>query len=194
MPLTPQAAHCIAFIRAREHLAGVLEEAKAAGRLQLRPIHGDPKLNNVMFDGATGEAVALVDLDTIKPGLVHYDIGDCLRSGCNRLGEETDDWRSVQFDLEFCQAILEGYIGEAHRFLGPADYDHLFDAIRLIAFELGLRFFSDHLAGDHYFKTDRPGHNLQRALVQFRLTESIESQEHAIRAIVQQLRGAQGVA
>jgi Ser/Thr protein kinase RdoA (MazF antagonist) len=194
VPLTPQAAHCIAFIRAREHLAGVLEEAKAAGRLQLRPIHGDPKLNNVMFDGATGEAVALVDLDTIKPGLVHYDIGDCLRSGCNRLGEETDDWRSVQFDLEFCQAILEGYIGEAHRFLGPADYDHLFDAIRLIAFELGLRFFSDHLAGDHYFKTDRPGHNLQRALVQFRLTESIESQEHAIRALVQQLRGAQAVA
>jgi len=188
--LTPQAAHCIAFIRDRQRLAFVLEDAKAAGRLPLRPIHGDPKLNNVMFDVASGEAIALVDLDTIKPGLVHYDIGDCLRSGCNRLGEETSDWRSVHFDLELCEAILEGYLGQAHGFLAAADYDHLFDAIRLISFELGLRFFTDHLGGDHYFKTNRPGHNLQRALVQFRLTESIENQEGAIRTIVERLRGA----
>ncbi len=188
VPLTPQAAHCIAFIRDRERFAFVLEDAKAAGRLQLRPIHGDPKLNNVMFDLATGEAIALVDLDTIKPGLVHYDIGDCLRSGCNRLGEETTDWRSVHFDLELCEAILEGYIGQARAFLVDADYDYLYEAIRLLAFELGLRFFSDHLAGNHYFKIDHPGHNLQRALVQFRLTESIEIQEAAIRAIVERLR------
>ena len=190
VPLTPQAAHCIAFIRDRQRLAFVLEDAKAAGRLRLRPIHGDPKLNNVMFDRATGEAIALVDLDTIKPGLVHYDIGDCLRSGCNRLGEETADWRSVHFDLDLCEAILEGYLSRAAAFLSEADYDHLFDAIRLIAFELGLRFFTDHLAGNFYFKTDRPGHNLQRALVQFRLTESIETQEGAIRAMIERLRVA----
>ncbi|MFZ0408645.1 MAG: aminoglycoside phosphotransferase family protein [Cyanobium sp.] len=188
--LSPQAAHCIAFIRARERLACVLEDAKAAGRLQLRPIHGDPKLNNVLFDQTTGEAIALVDLDTIKPGLVHYDIGDCLRSGCNRLGEETADWRSVHFDLELCEAILEGYLGQARAFLADADYDYLYEAIRLIAFELGLRFFTDHLGGNFYFRTDRPGHNLQRALVQFRLTESIETQEGAIRAIVERLRPA----
>ena len=186
--LTPQAAHCIAFIRDRQRFAGVLEDAKAAGLLPLRPIHGDPKLNNVMFDLATGEAIALIDLDTIKPGLVHYDIGDCLRSGCNRLGEETADWRSVHFDLELCEAILEGYISQAQGFLAAADYDYLYEAMRLIAFELGLRFFSDHLAGNHYFKTTRPGHNLQRALVQFRLTESIETQEGAIRAMVERLR------
>jgi len=190
VPLTPQAAHCIAFIRDRQRLAFVLEDAKASGRLPLRPIHGDPKLNNVMFDVATGEALALVDLDTIKPGLVHYDIGDCLRSGCNRLGEETADWRSVHFDLQLCEAILEGYLGQARGFLTDADYDHLFDAIRLIAFELGLRFFSDHLAGNLYFKVNRPGHNLQRALVQFRLTESIETQEAAIRALIERLRSA----
>ena len=188
--LTPQAAHCIAFIRDRERLACVLEDAKAAGRLQLRPIHGDPKLNNVLFDVTSGEAIALVDLDTIKPGLVHYDIGDCLRSGCNRLGEETSDWRSVHFDLELCEAILEGYLGQAQGFMAAADYDYLFDAIRLLSFELGLRFFTDHLGGDHYFKTNRPGHNLQRAVVQFRLTESIENQEGAIRAIVERLRVA----
>jgi Ser/Thr protein kinase RdoA (MazF antagonist) len=188
VPLTPQAQHCIAFIRAREAFVSVLEDAKAAGRLPLRPIHGDPKINNVMMDVDSGAAIALVDLDTVKPGLVHYDIGDCLRSGCNRLGEETDDWRSVQFDLTLCEALLEGYGAVAHQFLTPADYDHLFDAIRLIAFELGLRFFTDHLAGDVYFKISRPGHNLQRALVQFRLTESIEAQAPQIRAIVERLR------
>ena len=126
-----------------------------------------------------------------KPGLIHYDIGDCLRSGCNRLGEETDDWRSVQFDLELCEAILEGYIGVAHRFLDEADYAHIPDAIRLLSLELGLRFFTDHLAGDVYFRTSRPRHNLQRALVQFRLTESIETQQPEIRALVERLRHQQ---
>lgn len=188
VPLTPQAQHCIAFIRDREAFMPVLEEAQRAGRLRQRPIHGDPKVNNILFDTDSGEAIALVDLDTVKPGLIHYDIGDCLRSGCNRLGEETEDWRSVQFDLDLCEAVLEGYIGRAHRFLDEADYAHLPDAIRLLSLELGLRFFSDHLAGDVYFRTSRPRHNLQRALVQFRLTESIETQQEAIGALVERLR------
>ena len=183
-------SEAIAFVAEREQRAGVLEEARAAGKLQLRAIHGDPKINNLLLCERSGQAVALIDLDTVKPGLVHYDIGDCLRSGCNRLGEETADWRSVHFDLQLCEAILEGYLGQARGFLTEADYDHLFDAIRLLAFELGLRFFSDHLAGNLYFKVNRPGHNLQRALVQFRLTESIETQEGAIRALIERLRSA----
>lgn len=188
VPLTPQAQHCIAFIRDREAFMPVLEEARQAGRLRQRPIHGDPKVNNILFDSDSGDAIALVDLDTVKPGLIHYDIGDCLRSGCNRLGEETDDWRSVQFDLELCEAVLEGYIGRAHRFLEDADYAHIPAAIRLLSLELGLRFFTDHLAGDVYFRTSRPRHNLQRALVQFRLTESIETQQEQIRDLVERLR------
>lgn len=188
VPLTPQVQHCIAFIRDREAFVPVLEEARRSGRLRQRPIHGDPKVNNILFDARSGEAIALIDLDTVKPGLIHYDIGDCLRSGCNRLGEETDDWRSVQFDLELCEAVLEGYIGRAHPFLEEADYAHIPDAIRLLSLELGLRFLSDHLAGDVYFRTSRPRHNLQRALVQFRLTESIETQQDAIRALVERLR------
>jgi Ser/Thr protein kinase RdoA (MazF antagonist) len=188
VPLTPQAQHCIAFIRDREAFMPVLEEARRAGRLQTRPIHGDPKVNNILFDATSGEGIALVDLDTVKPGLIHYDIGDCLRSGCNRLGEETEDWRSVQFDLELCEAILEGYIGSAHPFLSDADYALIPDAIRLLSLELGLRFFTDFLAGDVYFRTDRPRHNLQRALVQFRLTESIEIRQQEIRDLVERLR------
>ena len=188
VPFTPQAQHCLAFIRDREGFMSVLEDARRAGRLSLRPIHGDPKVNNILFDAAGRRAIALVDLDTVKPGLIHYDIGDCLRSGCNRLGEESEDWRSVRFDLELCEAILQGYIGVAHRFLSDADYAHIPDAIRLLSLELGLRFFTDHLAGDVYFRTTRPRHNLQRALVQFRLTESIETQQEAIQAMVQRLR------
>ena len=188
LQLCDRSQWCRAFIEQRRNLAPVLEKAKAAGRLQLRPIHGDPKVNNVMLCARTGVAVSLVDLDTVKPGLVHYDIGDCLRSACNRLGEEAGDSEGVCFDLELCRAVLQGYLGAARACLSAADLDHIFDAARLISFELGLRFFSDHLAGDAYFRTNRPGHNLDRARVQLRLTESIEAQEQEIRAIVDALR------
>ncbi|MFN7630919.1 MAG: phosphotransferase enzyme family protein, partial [Cyanobacteriota bacterium] len=176
------------FVAEREGWAGVLEAAKAAGELPPRPIHGDPKVNNVLLDATSGEAVALVDLDTVKPGLVHYDIGDALRSGCNPLGEDTTELEAVRFDLDLCGALLEGYGAVAHGFLSPADHHYLFDAIRLLSFELGLRFFTDHLAGDVYFHTRRPGHNLDRALVQFHLTRSVEAQETEIRGLLTQLR------
>ncbi len=182
---------CIKFIQQRQALAAVLEAAKARGELQLRPIHGDPKINNLMLDAESGQAIALIDLDTVKPGLVHYDIGDCLRSGCNPLGEETTNLAAVHFDLQLCEAILEGYLSVARGFLNEADHHYLYDAIRLIPFELGLRFFSDYLNGSVYFRSDFPNHNLQRALVQFKLTESIEAQEQEIRAILERLRGSQ---
>ena len=178
---------CMAFIREREGLASLLEDAKQRGELPLRPIHGDPKINNVMLDGSTGRAVALIDLDTVKPGLVHTDIGDCLRSCCNRLGEETTDLEAVRFDLNLAEAILEGYLAEAGPLLTAAELRLLPDAAQLIAFELGLRFFTDHLNGNVYFKAQHPEHNLQRALVQFRLTASIEAQMGELRQLVQRL-------
>jgi hypothetical protein len=181
---SPEVTYGMKFVEARRAFAHVLENAHACGQLLLRPIHGDPKVNNVMIDNLTGKAVSIVDLDTVKPGLIHYDIGDCLRSGCNPLGEDAEDWEAVHFDPEIGAAILEGYLTEARLFLTEADYAYLFDAIRLIAFELGLRFFTDHLAGDVYFKVKYPGHNLHRALVQFKLTESIEAHEAGIRHII----------
>jgi hypothetical protein len=137
-----------------------------------------------MIEESTRRAISIVDLDTVKPGLIHYDIGDCMRSGCNPLGEETDRWEAVHFDPEIGAAILEGYLTQARNFLTEADYEYLFDSIRLLAFELGIRFFADHLAGDVYFKVKYPEHNLQRALVQFKLTESIEAHEADIRNII----------
>ncbi len=130
----------------------------------------------------------MVDLDTVKPGLVQYDIGDCLRSGCNPLGEETEQWEMVYFEPEVCQAILQGYLSMATDFLTENDYEYLYDAIRLIAFELGLRFFTDYLEGNVYFKANHQEHNLARALVQFKLTESIEAQAKAIHTIIQDMR------
>jgi len=186
----PRVAHGLAFIEDRQSWASVLEDAKKRGELVTRPIHGDPKINNFMIDKDTGQAISLVDLDTVKPGLVHYDIGDCLRSCCNTLGEETQRLDEVTFDTDLCRAILKGYLDQASQFLSEDDYTYLYDAIRLIAFELGLRFFTDYLEGNVYFKARHPEHNLMRALVQFKLTESIEAQEDEIRAIVQNLRSA----
>jgi Ser/Thr protein kinase RdoA (MazF antagonist) len=187
-PIDPQVDYCLKFIKDRQEWAHVLENAKHEGKLPLRPIHGDPKVNNVLISNTTQQAIGAIDLDTVKPGLVQYDIGDCLRSGCNPLGEETEDWEQVQFDIEMCRAMLDGYISQARSFLTESDYEYMFDGIRLIAFELGLRFFTDHLAGNIYFKVKYPTHNLARALVQFKLTENIEAQEVAIRQVIEQSR------
>ena len=182
-----QTRACIAFIRDRESFCSVLEQAKARGELQERPIHGDPKINNVMLDRVTGEAVALIDLDTVKPGLVHYDIGDCLRSCCNRAGEEATDLRGVQFDLKLAEAILRGYLEAAGSMLTATDLRFIPESARLISFELGLRFFTDHLNGDRYFKVSEAGQNLRRAQVQFALTQSIEEQWEPLLSLVRRL-------
>jgi Ser/Thr protein kinase RdoA (MazF antagonist) len=183
-----RARYCLSFISERRKIAFVLEEAKDQKRLLLSPIHGDPKFDNIMIDRNNRQAVGIIDLDTVKPGLVHYDIGDCLRSCCNPLGEEPKKLKDVHFRTDFCKAVLEGYLAVAHRFLTENDYFYLYDSIRLIPFELGLRFFTDYLRGNVYFKVNNAEDNLYRALVQFQLTESIESQESDICSIIDDLK------
>ena len=180
---SPDVNYCRAFISKRRDWAHVLENAKVSGKLSLRIIHGDPKVNNIMMDNDTNQAVSIIDLDTVKPGLVHYDIGDCLRSACNLSGEESKTWESTHFDIDICRAIFEGYHAVAGDTLTENDRDHLYDAARLIAFELGLRYFTDFLEGNVYFKAKSHEHNLERAFIQFKLTESIERNEKAICAI-----------
>ncbi|MEW6184313.1 MAG: aminoglycoside phosphotransferase family protein [Thermodesulfobacteriota bacterium] len=180
---SPELDFALLFVKDRRRIVAVLEEARNQGYLNLRPIHGDPKVNNVMIDTVSGQAVGLVDLDTVKPGLIHYDLGDCLRSSSNPLGEESEKWEAVCFKTELCRAVWEGYLDRAGEFLTDYDYAFMFEAVRLIAFELGLRFLTDFLEGNVYFKTGHPRQNLIRALVQFKLTQSIEEQEKEIRAI-----------
>jgi Ser/Thr protein kinase RdoA (MazF antagonist) len=181
---------CVAFARARGGIVATLEDAKQRGELTLRVIHGDTKLDNFLFDAKTGNAVSLIDLDTVQPGLVHYDVGDCIRSAANPAGESPADVNQVRFDVDICRALLSSYLAQARAVLTAADIAHLYDAIRLIPFELGLRFLTDHLDGDVYFKTQWRGQNLHRALVQFRLTADIEKNETLIRPLVTAL--AQG--
>ena len=171
------------FIEERRELAHVLENAFAAGELKLRLIHGDPKVSNIMIDNDSGKGTAMIDLDTVKPGLIHYDFGDALRSICNPKGEECNELEEVVFDLDLCQAFVRGYLQHAGSFLTENDKKHFYNSVRLITFELGLRFFQDYLAGDVYFKTTSPDQNLERAKVQFKLCESIEQRESQIRAI-----------
>jgi thiamine kinase-like enzyme len=175
---------CVQFIKERAKWCSVLEDAAAKMILKIRPIHGDPKTGNIMLDNQSGKAVALIDLDTVKPGLVHYDIGDCLRSSCNLGGEEPQNRSQVTFQVSMAKEILKGYLSIASSFFSDDDYEYLYDATRLISFELGLRFFTDYLENNVYFKVKHPKHNLERALVQFKLTESIEAQETDLRKAI----------
>ena len=175
------------FIQKRRAWSSVLEDAKARGELVQRIIHGDPKTANVMIDDVTGKGTSIIDLDTVKPGLIHYDIGDCLRSCCNPAGEDAQDFTQIVFDLDLCSALIEGYKEHSQGFLTDNDRKYLYDCVRLITYELALRFFADYIAGDVYFKVRREGQNLHRARVQVQLCRSIEVRESQIRKILSRL-------
>lgn len=173
--------YCVDFITRRSGQIDVLEAAKQRGDLRETVVHGDPKLNNFLFRPGSDQIISLIDLDTVKPGLVHYDIGDCLRSSCRISADNS-------FDIDRCRIILRSYLAEAGVFFRASDYDYLYAAIWLIPLELGLRFFSDYLQGDQYFKTTQPQQNLHRALAQFALCASIERQRLELEALVGELR------
>ena len=188
-PVDPDLRFALDFVAARRRGADLLERARQQGRLRVQTIHGDPKVGNVLFDVASDLAVSLIDLDTVGPGLIHYDIGDCLRSCCNVAGEAAADLSRVEFDLDLCRETLTGYFSGAGNLLTDQDRALIYHAVRLIAFELGLRFLTDYLAGNCYFKVLQAEENLQRALVQFHLVQSIERQKNEIEEVVMKHRG-----
>ena len=171
-----QEVYCQKVIAGQRPAAGLLEEAR--DHLSMQVIHGDPKAANFLFAADSDRAISLVDLDTVKPGLLLHDLGDCLRSCCNRLSEAHLDPAATFFDPDLFQSLLSGYWQQAGDLLTAADRALLVAAVKLISFELGLRFFTDHLNGDRYFKVSQPGLNLQRAIIQFQLNQSIREQEH----------------
>jgi thiamine kinase-like enzyme len=178
-------ADALAFIETRRALVRVLDDAVRAGLTTTRVIHGDPKLDNLLFDQANDRALCLIDLDTVQPGLLHHDIGDCLRSCCNRAGEATDAGVAIQFDLDVCSGILAAYGAETRDLLSPPEVALIYASIRLIPFELGLRFLTDHLRGDRYFRVTAPGDNLRKAQGQFALVADVERKAKAIEAIIE---------
>lgn len=167
-----RAAECraeIEFALGREALAGALEQAG----LPARVTHNDTKLNNVLFDEATGEALCVIDLDTVMPGLAAYDFGDLVRTSTSPAAEDERDLSRVTFELPLFEALARGYLSTA-TFLTQEERALLPVGGMVITFETGLRFLADHLNGDTYFKIHREGHNLDRARTQFRLVAEME--------------------
>lgn len=175
-----------AFINRRRHLAPLLTQLMESGALPIRIVHNDPKVNNVMVRSDTREALCMLDLDTVKPGIVHFDFGDCVRSASNAAGEDAG-LKDVSFHLEFFRAVAGGYLREAGGFLTAKEREMLPASVRVITFELGIRFLADYLRGDTYFRIQSPEHNLHRARVQFTLLESIEAAEEQMVAFISRL-------
>ncbi|WP_457572804.1 phosphotransferase enzyme family protein [Desulfolithobacter sp.] len=179
--------NCQRFIEVRRELATVLDTADHQGKLRRQVVHGDPKVANFLFAESSDSVISLIDLDTVRAGLLLHDLGDCLRSACNTAGEEVTDPEAIVFDRKMFHAVLAGYFSRAGTMLQPGDREHLVTSARVLAFELGIRFFTDHLAGNHYFKVQYEQQNLLRARIQFALVRSMEEQEQDLRECVASL-------
>jgi len=171
----------IEFALDHKAMTGVL---LAAG-LPERVTHNDTKLNNVMLDDKTGEGICVIDLDTVMPGLAPYDFGDIVRTSTSPAKEDERDLSKVQMQFPMFEALARGYLATAAGFLTKAERQHLVVAGKLITFEIGIRFLTDFLEGDVYFKVHRQGHNLDRCRTQFKLVESIEQQEDAMHKLAE---------
>lgn len=171
----------IEFALARKAMTRVLLEAN----LPERVTHNDTKLNNVMLDDATGEGICVIDLDTVMPGLAAYDFGDMVRTTTSPALEDERDLRKVTMQFEMFEALVRGYLASAGGFLKKAERETLGFSGKLITFEIGIRFLTDYLAGDRYFKVHREGQNLDRCRTQFKLVESIEGQEERMGRLVE---------
>jgi Ser/Thr protein kinase RdoA (MazF antagonist) len=173
----------IEFARLRQSITGVLLEAGLPERIT----HNDTKFNNVLLDDKSGEAVCVIDLDTVMPGLALYDFGDMVRTTTSPAKEDEQDLSLVTMQFEMFEALVRGYLESARAFLTPAERKLLAFSGKLITFEIGVRFLTDYLAGDTYFKIHREGHNLDRCRTQFKLVESIERQEEAMNRLVESI-------
>ncbi len=186
--LKNRAASCrpeIDFALAREKDCGVLVEQQNAGILPLRVTHNDTKLNNILFDEKTGKGLCIIDLDTIMPGLAANDFGDSIRFGAATAEEDEPNLDLMHFDISLYELYVKGYLEETKDVLTEAEIKSLPWGARLMTLECGIRFLTDYLQGDTYFKTDYPEHNLVRARTQFRLVDEMEQQFDRMQEIVE---------
>lgn len=177
------------FVKAREGIVSKLIDLRDAGVLPERITHNDTKINNVMIDIETDEAVCVIDLDTVMPGLSLYDFGDLVRTAVSPAAEDEQDLSKVELRMPMFEALAEGYM-DACDCLCDAEIKQLSFAGILISLEIGIRFLTDHLEGDVYFKTHRDGHNLDRARTQLRLVELLEENEDEMKQFVERLAKA----
>lgn len=176
----------IDFVLEHEEIARYMKEILDQQLLPLRVTHNDTKLNNVLFDKATRQALCVVDLDTIMPGLSINDYGDSIRFGASSALEDEQDLSLVQLSLWLFSSYTRGFLEGAAGQLTPAELDHLPFGAKAMTYECGMRFLTDYLEGDTYFRIARPQHNLDRARTQFKLVADMEAKEAQMKEIVAQ--------
>ncbi len=174
----------IAFALRREPDCSKALDAMRAGILPLRVTHNDTKLNNVLLDKKTGEGICIIDLDTVMPGLSIYDFGDSIRFGANHCAEDETDLSKVSLDLDLFAAYTAAFLEGSGHTLTEKEVEYLPWGAKLMTLECGIRFLTDYLEGDVYFRTSRPGQNLDRARTQFKLVSDMEAHWDELSAIV----------
>ncbi|MBW6499093.1 MAG: aminoglycoside phosphotransferase family protein [Bacteroidales bacterium] len=172
----------VKFYKDREQSLSLIEEMTDQGKIPLQVVHNDTKINNLLFRGR--KAAAVIDLDTVGPGIIHYDYGDALRTGGNTSNEDEQDLENVDFNMQAFEAFTRGYMEQVCNIITKAELDNLHLAPRLMAFIMGIRFLADYLNGDVYYKTAYPGHNLDRSRVQMKLMECMEAREAQMKATI----------
>jgi hypothetical protein len=173
----------IEFAFAHQSIASVLLDANLPERIT----HNDTKFNNVMLDNVTGEGICVIDLDTVMPGLALHDFGDMVRTATSPAREDEQDLSKVTMQFSMFETLVRGYFASAGDFLTKAEKQHLVCSGKLMTFEQGIRFLTDYLQGDAYYKVSRDEHNLDRCRTQWKLFESIEQQEERMYRLVQSI-------
>ena len=174
----------IRFVQNRKADCSVALQAQREGKLPLRVTHNDTKLNNILFDRDSGEGICVIDLDTTMPGLSINDFGDSIRFGANHSAEDEKDLSKVNFDITLYEAYVRGFLEGARGSLTQEELEYLPWGARLMTLECGIRFLTDYLEGDHYFRTHYPEQNLDRCRTQFKLVCDMEAQFEEMKAIV----------
>lgn len=178
----------IDFVEKRARETSVIIDLLAECKLPLRVTHNDTKFNNVMIDDKTGEGICVIDLDTVMPGSSLYDFGDSIRSGTNPADEDERDLSKVWMDLELFESFTHGFLNSAKDFLTPLELEYLPFGAKMMTLECGMRFLTDYLSGDVYFKIHRENHNLDRCRTQFKLVYDMEEKAEQMKLIVEKYK------
>lgn len=178
----------IRFVMEREAFTHTLMDRLAEGKLPLRVTHNDTKLNNIMLDGKTRKGICVIDLDTVMPGLSVNDFGDSIRFGASTGAEDEPDLTKISCDLSLFEAYTKGFIEGCAGALTEEELNQLVNGAKMMTLECGIRFLTDYLEGDHYFKIHRDGQNLDRCRTQFKLVADMEHKEMEMQEIVNKYR------
>ena len=168
----------------REDVANCFAELQEEGKLPLRVTHNDTKLNNIMLDNKTGRGICVIDLDTVMPGLVMNDFGDSIRFGANTAAEDERDLSKVSLDMELFELYVKGFIEGCGGSLTEKEIELMPMGAKVMTYECGMRFLTDYLEGDVYFKIHRENHNLDRCRTQFKLVEDMENKWYDMQEVI----------